>query len=37
MLREASLGDLPGDLIYLAVFAVIATTAAALRFSKRLD
>lgn len=37
MLREASLSDLPGDLIYLAVFAVIATTAAALRFSKRLD
>ena len=37
MLREATLGDLPGELIYLAVFAVIATTAAALRFSKRLD
>ena len=37
MLREANLGDMPGELIYLAVFAVIATTAAGLRFSKRLD
>jgi len=37
MLREASLTDMPGALIYLATFAVIATTAAALRFSKRLD
>ena len=37
MLREATLGDLPGELIFLGVFAVAATTAAALRFSKRLD
>ena len=37
MLREATLGDLPGELLYLGVFAVMATTAAALRFSKRLD
>lgn len=37
MLREATLGDLPGELIYLGVFAIVATTAAALRFSKRLD
>jgi ABC-2 type transport system permease protein len=37
MLREASLGDLPGELIFLGVFAVVAMTAAALRFSKRLD
>jgi ABC-2 type transport system permease protein len=37
MLREASLGEMPGELIYLAVFAVVAMTAAALRFSKRLD
>lgn len=37
MLREATLGDLPGALIYLGAFAVVATLAAALRFSKRLD
>ena len=37
MLREASLGEQPFDLLYLAVFAVVAMTAAALRFSKRLD
>ncbi len=37
MLREASIGDMPGELLYLAVFAVVAITAAALRFSKRLD
>ena len=37
MLREAALVDLWPDLIYLGVFAVIATSAAALRFSKRLD
>ena len=37
MLREASLGDLPFELLYLAVFSVVAMTAAALRFSKRLD
>jgi hypothetical protein len=28
---------LPGELIYLGAFAVVAMTAAALRFSKRLD
>jgi len=37
MLREAGLGDMTGALIYLGSFAVVATTAAALRFSKRLD
>jgi ABC-2 type transport system permease protein len=37
MLREATLGDMPGALIYLASFAVVVITAAALRFSKRLD
>ncbi|MDH3373084.1 MAG: ABC transporter permease [Gammaproteobacteria bacterium] len=37
MLREATLGDMPGELIFLGAFAVAATTAAALRFSKRLD
>jgi ABC-2 type transport system permease protein len=37
MLREAGLGDMAGALLYLASFAVVATTAAALRFSKRLD
>jgi ABC-2 type transport system permease protein len=37
MLREASLGEQPFDLLYLAAFAVVAMTAAALRFSKRLD
>lgn len=37
MLREAGLGELVGELIYLGAFAVVAMTAAALRFSKRLD
>ena len=37
MLREASLGDMPFELIYLGVFSIVAMTAAALRFSKRLD
>ena len=37
MLREADLTDMPGALIYLATFAVVVITAAALRFSKRLD
>lgn len=37
MLREATLGDMPGALIYLASFSTVAITAAALRFSKRLD
>jgi len=37
MLREAGLGDMPFELIYLGVFSAIAMTAAALRFSKRLD
>ena len=37
MLREAALGEMSGDVLYLAVFAVVAMTAAALRFSKRLD
>ena len=37
MLREAELGELSGEWIYLAVFSIVAMTAAALRFSKRLD
>jgi ABC-2 type transport system permease protein len=37
MLREASLGDMPLAVLYLAGFAITALTAAALRFSKRLD
>ncbi len=37
MLREAGLGEMTGELIYLGAFAVVAMTAAALRFSKRLD
>jgi ABC-2 type transport system permease protein len=37
MLREASIGDMPFALIYLGSFAFVAMTAAALRFSKRLD
>ena len=37
MLRGASPSDLQGDLAFLAIFTVIAMTAAALRFSKRLD
>ena len=37
MLREASIGDLYRDLAYLLGFAFVAMTAAALRFTKRLD
>ncbi len=37
MLREAGLGEMVGELVYLGAFAVVAMTAAALRFSKRLD
>jgi ABC-2 type transport system permease protein len=37
MLREADLTEMPGALIYLATFTVVVMTAAALRFSKRLD
>jgi len=37
MLREATLADMPLELLYLAVFSAVAMTAAALRFSKRLD
>ncbi len=37
MLREAGLGEMAGELVYLGAFAVVAMTAAALRFSKRLD
>lgn len=37
MLREASITELLSDVLYLAVFTTIAMTAAALRFSKRLD
>ena len=37
MLREAELGEMPFALVYLGTFAIVAITAAALRFSKRLD
>ena len=37
MLRDAELMEMSGELLPLAVFAVVAMTAAALRFSKRLD
>ena len=37
MLREAEISEMTGELIPLAIFAVVAITAAALRFSKRLD
>ena len=37
MLREAGLGEMVGELVYLGAFAAVAMTAAALRFSKRLD
>lgn len=37
MLREASLGDLRGELLILGLFAAAALTAAILRFSRRLD
>ncbi len=37
MLRDAGLGDMPGAMIYLGTFTLVVITAAALRFSKRLD
>lgn len=37
MLRDASLFELKGELIVLGVFAVVAMSAAVLRFSRRLD
>jgi hypothetical protein len=37
MLRDASLLELSGELIPLALFTLVAMTAAALIFSKRLD
>jgi ABC-2 type transport system permease protein len=37
MLREADLTSMTGALAYLALFAAVSVTAAALRFSKRLD
>ncbi len=37
MLREASLSELSSELLFLGAFVVVAMTAAALRFSKRLD
>ena len=37
MLRDAALSELPGDIAYLLGFTVVAMTAAALRFTKRLD
>ena len=37
MLREAPLGELYPELVALGIFTVIAMTAAAMRFTKRLD
>ena len=37
MLREASIGELYGDVLYLVAFAMVAMAGAALRFTKRLD
>jgi ABC-2 type transport system permease protein len=37
MLRDAALSELPGDMAYLLGFTIVAMTAAALRFTKRLD
>ena len=37
MLRDAALGELLGEMAYLVGFAAVAMTAAALRFTKRLD
>ena len=37
MLREAPITELTFDLFYLAAFTVVAMSAAALRFSKKLD
>jgi hypothetical protein len=37
MLRDASLLELQGELLVLAVFAVVAMLLAILRFSRRLD
>ena len=37
MLRDASLGELRGDVGYLVGFTIVAMTVAALRFTKRLD
>lgn len=37
MLREAAIGELGRELLFLALFTLLAMTAAALRFNKRLD
>lgn len=37
MLRDASLGEMAGELLVLAAFTLVAMTAAVLRFKKRLD
>ena len=37
MLRDAAIGELRQELLYLGAFTVVAMTAAALRFTKRLD
>lgn len=37
MLRDAAIGELRQELLYLGAFTVVAMTAAALRFNKRLD
>ncbi len=37
MLRDAGIGELLSELVFLLVFAIVAMSAAALRFTKRLD
>ncbi len=37
MLRDTPLGEMSGELLALAVFTLVAMTAATIRFSKRLD
>jgi hypothetical protein len=37
MLRDAPLGDMTQELLALAIFALVAMTAATIRFSRRLD
>jgi hypothetical protein len=37
MLRDAGIGDLYAEIFYLIGFTIVAMTAAALRFTKRLD
>jgi ABC-2 type transport system permease protein len=37
MLRDAGIGDLYAEIVFLIGFTIVAMTAAALRFTKRLD